>query len=245
MPTYSLRPLALGELLDVSFGLYRRLLGTLVTIALITGGIPLVISLFIEQAGGAMVATGPWLLNALLSLMLGALGTGASTYVVSQSYLGEETHAGAALGRMVPYLGRIILLSILTTILVFFGFMLLLIPGFIVACGLALSMPALVVEGIPGPAGALQRSWTLTRGYRGKVFLAMLVTFLIFSIPFVGLGMLAAVFGGGGLIFAIVTVALSVLITPLIYVTLTVLYYDLRVRKEGFDLEMLAQAVRA
>jgi hypothetical protein len=244
MPTYSLRPLALGELLDVSFGLYRRLLGTLVTIALITGGIPLVISVFVEAAGGATEATGAWFLNLLLSMILGALGTGASTYVVSQSYLGEETHAAAALGRMVPYLGRIILLSILTTVLVFLGFLLLLVPGIIVACGLALGTPALVVESLPGPGGAMQRSWTLTRGYRGKVFLALFVTFLIFSIPFLGLGVLTAMFGGG-LIFAIATVALSVLVTPLIYVTVTVLYYDLRVRKEGFDLEMLAQAVGA
>jgi hypothetical protein len=33
---------------------------------------------------------------------------------------------------------------------------------------------------------------------------------------------------------------LQVLISPFVYCTVTVAYYDLRVRKEGFDLEILA-----
>jgi hypothetical protein len=36
---------------------------------------------------------------------------------------------------------------------------------------------------------------------------------------------------------------LSILVYPFLYVVLTVLYYDIRVRKEGFDLELLASSV--
>ena len=36
---------------------------------------------------------------------------------------------------------------------------------------------------------------------------------------------------------------LQVLITPLFYCLLTVAYYDLRVRKEAFDLEVLASSL--
>jgi hypothetical protein len=35
-------------------------------------------------------------------------------------------------------------------------------------------------------------------------------------------------------------VVLSTIISPYVYVVITVLYYDARVRKEAFDLEMLA-----
>ena len=35
-------------------------------------------------------------------------------------------------------------------------------------------------------------------------------------------------------------VILSTIISPYVYVVITVLYYDARVRKEAFDLEMLA-----
>ena len=42
----------------------------------------------------------------------------------------------------------------------------------------------------------------------------------------------------------VITSLLSILIYPFFYVVLTVLYYDLRVRKEGFDLELLASALQ-
>ena len=37
---------------------------------------------------------------------------------------------------------------------------------------------------------------------------------------------------------------LQIFIYPFVYVVMTVLYYDLRVRKEGFDLELLASALQ-
>jgi hypothetical protein len=36
----------------------------------------------------------------------------------------------------------------------------------------------------------------------------------------------------------------QIFVYPLFYCVLTVAYYDLRVRKEGFDLEVLAAALR-
>ena len=89
----------------------------------------------------------------------------------------------------------------------------------------------------------MQRSCFITRGYRGKVFAALLVTFVLLLIPAVGLGALSAIFGLEAL-FSLASVVLGVLISPFIYVTVTVLYYDLRIRQEGFDLEMLSQHVR-
>jgi hypothetical protein len=37
---------------------------------------------------------------------------------------------------------------------------------------------------------------------------------------------------------------LQMLLYPLLYCVLTVAYYDLRVRKEGFDLEVLASTLQ-
>ena len=238
-----LRPLSLGELLDVSFALYRQLFGSLIIVGLVTGALPLVIDVYIEQIGGPTAAPTLWLMNLVLSLVLGAIGVGASTLIVSDSYLGERPHAGAALGRVVPFVGRIIALTFLTGCVVFLGLLLLVIPGIIIACGLALSATSLVLENLSGPIGAMQRSWFLTRGHRGKLFLALLVSLLLLTIPAVGLGAVSA-FLGMEVLFTIASVVLGVLISPFIYVTVTVLYYDLRVRKEGFDLEMLSEHLR-
>ena len=53
---------------------------------------------------------------------------------------------------------------------------------------------------------------------------------------------------GGGQTHDVVTLAvvgvLQMLLYPLLYCVLTVAYYDLRVRKEGFDLEVLASTLQ-
>jgi uncharacterized membrane protein len=238
-----LRPLALGELLDVSFALYRQLFGSLIIVGLATGAPALIVDVYIEQLGGPEAAPTLWFMNLMFSLILGAIGVGASTLIVSDSYLGDRPHAGAALGRVVPFVGRMIVLTILTGCVVFLGLLLLIVPGIILACGLALGATSLVLESLPGPVRAMQRSWELTRGHRGKLFLALLVSFFLLMIPAAGLGAVSAFFGME-VLFTVVSVVLGVLISPFIYVTVTVLYYDLRVRKEGFDLEMLSEHLR-
>ena len=62
-------------------------------------------------------------------------------------------------------------------------------------------------------------------------------------LPSVALAVLA---GGaeGSLLWRGIEALLQVLAYPFLYVVTTVLYYDLRVRKEGFDLELLASTLQ-
>ena len=48
----------------------------------------------------------------------------------------------------------------------------------------------------------------------------------------------------GGLVGVILAGVVQLFLYPLFYCVLTVVYYDLRVRKEGFDLEVLAQTLQ-
>ena len=48
----------------------------------------------------------------------------------------------------------------------------------------------------------------------------------------------------GGLVTLAVAGVVQLFLYPLFYCVLTVAYYDLRVRKEGFDLEMLAASLQ-
>lgn len=248
MREYTIRPLSLGELLDVSFGLYRQLFLPLLAVALATRGPPLAVDAYIRAAGGFPAQPLLWFGNAILSAVLGAIGIAATTFIVSDGYLGQRLAAGAAFGRATPFAGRIIMLSILGTLVVGCGLVLLIVPGVILACGLAVAASALVLESQPTATAAMSRSWALTKGLRGKVFGTLLVTSLLLSLPSMALGGMAvagAVVAGGGetaVGYAVTTVVgiLSLLISPFFYVALTVLYYDLRVRKEAFDLEMLS-----
>ena len=54
MVSTTLRPLSVGEILDVSFTLYRRHFATLGTIAVLCSGLPVLLSLYIEASGGVL-----------------------------------------------------------------------------------------------------------------------------------------------------------------------------------------------
>ncbi len=246
-----LRPLSLGEMLDVSFGLYRSLFVPLLVVTIVTRAVPLVLSVYLESAGGAFANLTLYFASAILSAILSAIAAGASTFIVSENYMGGRITAGEAFRRATPFVGRLIALTIMTTLLCGLGFMLLFFPALIIGTALSLGIPALVLENKPVASDAMGRSWALTRGFRWKLFVALAVVLFLLALPFLSLGVYAAASlpeGGspavleltGFLGFTILAALLQTLIYPLLYCLLTVAYYDLRVRKEAFDLEVLA-----
>jgi hypothetical protein len=250
VPT-SLRPLSVGEILDVSFTLYRRHFTTLGTIAVLCSGIPVLLSLYIEASGGVLYNLPLTLLHYVLFTVLSSIATAATVFVVSESYLGRPLAARDALQRATPLLARLIICSLLLAIVVGLGFIAFFIPGIVLLCGLLLAFPALVLEPGLTPTAALSRSWSLTRGSRWRMFGLLVTMALLLYVPLVGLGAVAAVAMPGGafgaeqgtLTLAVVGVV-QMLLYPLLYCVLTVAYYDLRVRKEGFDLEVLASTLQ-
>ncbi|MDQ3662489.1 MAG: hypothetical protein M3454_15855 [Actinomycetota bacterium] len=113
------------------------------------------------------------------------------------------------------------------------------------------SVPALLTEDLRG-SRALRRSGGLVQGRWWQTFLIVVLGSLLASIVSGAIsGLLTAVtFTDLGdavlpslIINAIGTTIATVLTTPFTAAFITVLYFDLRVRKEGFDLELLAQRV--
>lgn len=245
----------MGEILDVSFTLYRRHFAPLAGVALVCSGIPVVLNMFIEASGGVFENPPLVLLYYIVFAALNSIATAATVFIVSESYLGRPIDARSALRRAAPYIGKILLCSMLTALAVFVGFVLLVFPGFVLITGLILAVPALVLEPRLSASAALSRSWELTRGSRWRVFGLLLILVILLYIPIAAIGGLVAVFvPGAGSLFtrpqatvAVTAVAITGLIQmfiyPLFYCVLTVAYYDLRVRKEGFDLEVLASTL--
>ena len=118
MDASALRPLSLGEILDVSFGLYRSRFSNLLTVALATQAVPLLLEVYVESAGGVSEHPFFWLGVRILTVVTGTIGTAASTFVVSDSYLGRESGPGAALARAMPLVGTLIGVSIMVGFLV-------------------------------------------------------------------------------------------------------------------------------
>jgi hypothetical protein len=108
-------------------------------------------------------------------------------------------------------------------------------------------VPAILIEGqraIP----SLRRSSELVRGHRGKVFWVLLIVNLLQAVLAGGVGMMTDVFfsaaaGRAAILSTAVGNLLSIFLTPLGIIAAILLYYDMRIRKEGFDLEMLSRAL--
>lgn len=125
----------------------------------------------------------------------------------------------------------------------------------VLAAKYAVAIPALVVEGLNARNG-VRRSWALTKGRLWPTAVVLtattLLTLLVAQAPSLVLTTLSsallgsALLGGGpdvawlaGLQIVLVQVGLAITL-PLQYLVPVVLYYDLRIRNEGYDLEQQA-----
>jgi hypothetical protein len=106
----------------------------------------------------------------------------------------------------------------------------------------AVSMPVAALEPA-GPVTALRRSGSLTKGSKARLFGLYVVFFLLF----IAMYTVGAIIGGatGALVDSpvltnVIGNVLGLVLYPLLAVLQTVIYYDLRIRTEGFDLEVMA-----
>jgi hypothetical protein len=132
-------------------------------------------------------------------------------------------------------------LSVLIITLLIIGGVWLLI---FVACGYAVTTPVVVLEKLDGAFDAFGRSWDLTRTFKRKILGIACVAYLIFTLPMAAVGGLGAYFILHapliGQAIEVVGAALPIVMTPLLSCVFTLMYYDLRVRREAFDLEVLS-----
>lgn len=166
-----------------------------------------------------------------------SVAAGAVTYGVIQTLRARPVGVGVSfakgLGRVFPVVGT----GLLTGIVIAIGLVLLVVPGIILNCGLAVAVPAAVVERVSGTS-AMDRSWKLTKGSKGSIFFALFL-FAIFNrvIQFVveltiDQTSLAGLLGGSA-IELVVAGGLTAVFGA-------VLYHDLRVGKEGASVEEIA-----
>jgi hypothetical protein len=140
---------------------------------------------------------------------------------------------------------------------------LILIPGALAAVAVlvyftlryGVAVPALVLENL-GPNRAIARSVELTEDYRGRIFLIMLCSTVItyaamalLQMPFLVAATLAGPLTASGRALNLGGAVLGSIATtftgPIMTMGLALAYYDLRIRKEAFDLQMMLDAIDA
>lgn len=180
---------------------------------------------------------------------------GGTVYAVSELYLGRTTTIGQSLSRMRGELWSLFWLIVFNLVILIVSFILLIIPSIYMACRLCVCIPAALLEGL-GPFDALQRSFALTKGNAGRAFLILLLYVVIlyaalflFGIPF-GIAMQSAAKDPAMLrvwtaLMQIGNFVAGVLVTPVLTIASSIFYFDLRVRKEAFDLQLMMNPLGA
>jgi len=162
---------------------------------------------------------------AIVGLVAVTLFTGMVVELVADVQDGRrDASAGQLLQAATPVLGQLILVGIVAGIGIAIGFVLIVIPGLILATIWAVAAPVVVIER-PGGLRALGRSRALVRGSGWQVFGVIL--FVV-----VGVGVVSAVIElladsagtGAGLV---VRVILGILTAPISALAYSVLYFDL------------------
>ena len=270
MDPAGLRPLGVGEILDVAITIYRSRFGVLVKAVSVVLGPVFVLSALVQlsvpnddtlfeptQPGATpeFDADRFWafiagtLLVGLIAFVASQLATGACFKAVGGAYFDEPADWRASLRFARSRLGSLLWLSFLFVVLLVPAALAFLVPAIYLYVAWAVATPALLLEDVRGRA-ALKRSRALVKGrWWPTLGVLVLVNILTAIVQAVFLGLFAGVASvsdnevAEAVAEAVAQMASSALTTPLLAAVLTVLYFDLRVRKEGFDLELLAHRI--
>lgn len=307
MTSLDLRPLTIGELFDRAFVLYRRHFRLFVGITALPGVFALLLTVLQQvftsvstpvESGGEKDAAaavenlvtglalfGGVMVAAILYYVVYMIALGATTFAVSEIYVGRPVTIAESYQRMRGRIGALIILLLLVGIRyaglgILFVFVtgttaavaalgipllagLVMVFGALLCLGLflfltlryGLCIPALVLEAL-GPGDSIRRSIELTRGRLGRVFLmvvcATMVTwaaFVLFQGPFLAAAMMAGLETSRGfwlnLAGGVLGTIGTTLTAPFMVIGLALIYYDARIREEGFDLELSLAALDA
>ena len=182
----------------------------------------------------------------LLGLVTTPLIAGAVSRVCAASYLGQTVGPGDALRDTLRRLPALLAAAFLVLLAQGVGFVLCILPGIAVTVLYSAVTPALMIEDL-GPVQAMRRSWRLLRPrfwpVLGIVALAWLIASflgnLLGGIP----SAVGAIFGGSlaWLWIALGSVLASIVSAPVTAIVDTLIYFDGRIRNEGFDLQVMAR----
>jgi hypothetical protein len=171
----------------------------------------------------------------IVSLLATTLFTGMVVELVADVQDGRrDASAGQLLRAVTPVLGQLILVGIVAGIGILIGFVLIVVPGLILATLWSVAAPVVVLER-PGGLRALGRSRELVRGNGWNVFAVILL--LVILVGVVGSGIEVAADAAGTGVGLVVRVVVGILTAPISALAAAVLYFDLRKAHAGEAVE--------
>lgn len=262
-----MRPLEVGDLLDETFRMYRRhflLFGGISVVLSIPSAA--LVGLVLGSFSSALQQTNSettdfsfltpllagFAAGLVVQVLLFPFSMGAVMYAASESALGRPVTPGGILAgvgrRYIPLLGY----WLLFLVTFYVAAVLCLVPLVLwtwVFVGWAVVVPAMFVENI-GLGTALSRSWRLVEGRWWRTFLVLFLIGIIWYVTqfalaaFIQLGQVLLTLVVSPFIATAISAAsgqvVGALASPILQIAVVLVYFDLRVRKEGLDLFQMA-----
>jgi hypothetical protein len=154
---------------------------------------------------------------------------------------------GSAFGQIAGRWGTLVLVSFMQGLVTFLGFLFLLVPGVLALCWLFAAPMTVVVERMPGVSSAFKRSEQLTRGQfwhiLGTLALSWIIVFVLLVATGIGFGLLGNLVGLGDQVTGFLGQWMFILAMPVMGTASGILYFDLRIRTEAYDIERLTQTL--
>jgi hypothetical protein len=146
-----------------------------------------------------------------------------------------------ALSKFVPMFIAYILMSIAVGLGVIGLFV-----GAIIVALLLFAVPALIAFENVGIFAAFERSIGLSSGLKGHIFVTCLLAFVLYFVGYIIVVVVAATAGkmlNAPLVGTVLVAVGTTVLVPVFPIVFTLLYYDARIRKEGFDIQLMAEQV--
>ena len=236
------RELSLGEVLSKTFELYKRGFTKYFLLFAVVGVIMNVSTKLVRQAfpfpilppnptpqqlssflGGLYSALFLQLgVTFAITILLSPVAQGSAVELASEQIRKGKAGLGRSFRFALSRLPGIWAVNIIVGIIVFLGFIALIIPGIILAIMFSLALPVLLIEG-RGPLDSMGRSRVLVSHRWLNTFATFLVIGLIAGIALLIISAITGLFGLAG---AVANGILSGLFAPLFPIVLTVYYYS-------------------
>jgi len=260
-----LRPRGIGEILDSSVALYRARFTRLLRVAaFVVIPVQLLSALVLLSAQpdsfnvnvrGTVTPqyTSPTtqfaavVVIAVVGVLSTAIIVAACARIIGDAYIDRGSEVGAAFTAVRPRVFAIAGTALIVVAAEALGFLACFIGSLVPLTFFAVAIPALILEGI-GVSAAIGRSVALTKTHVWHVLGLVLTTQLLSSVLNFSLAAAAqiVVHTNGGTVASVIAQTIAnmiagVLTTPFVATATVILYFDLRVRDEAFDVQLLMQ----
>ena len=204
---YAAHFLLIAFVIYVGAGIIAALLGLAGNIGLFLGWIVSVVAAFLVQAA---------LVKAVQDVRDGQV----------------DLNLGETVSAVLPFLGTVIIASILAGIGIAIGLALIIVPGLILLTFWSLIVPSIVIGG-EGVFGSFRKSWRTVRGYAWHVFGTYVLVFLILIVFDIVIGLILLPLHSLAARNAISSIVSGTLVAPFLALVVTLIYYRLTAAHEA------------